>query len=206
MTDSSTQRVEQRGSPESNGRKTTVWATGDDTEMNMTPMIDIVFQLIIFFLLSLKFKTVDQRIDANMPKDRGPNQEPVPVLDHPKIKIKVFRKNRENPAEAYTLVKIDGSHSYRLPAGDWSTDKRDESARVAEYDAVMAQIQRVIEVKWDVVDRDPETRAEIVAPPPYGVSVPHGDVIRVLDVFVAAGLTKVFFEGAKSPLKPDVAP
>ena len=27
---------------------------GDDTEMNMTPMIDIVFQLIIFFLLSLK--------------------------------------------------------------------------------------------------------------------------------------------------------
>jgi len=27
---------------------------GDDSELNMTPMIDIVFQLIIFFLLSLK--------------------------------------------------------------------------------------------------------------------------------------------------------
>ena len=44
----------------------------EETEMNMTPMIDIVFQLIIFFLLSLKFKTIDRRIDSQLPKDRGP--------------------------------------------------------------------------------------------------------------------------------------
>ncbi len=204
MTDSSN-----AGSPPSDGsgRRPTVWATGDDTEMNMTPMIDIVFQLIIFFLLSLKFKTVDQRIDASMPKDRGPTDIPKLIEDTaPRIKIKLFRKNRENPAEAYTLVKIDGSHTYRLPAGEWSIDKSNEASRIAAYDEVMERIQRVIEAKWAFVDRDPETRAEIVAPPPYGMSVPHGDVIRVLDTFVAAGLSKVHFEGTQSPLKNRVAP
>ena len=57
-----------------------VLAEGDDLELNMTPMIDIVFQLIVFFLLSLKFKTVDERLDALLPKDRGEVIGP-PVVD-----------------------------------------------------------------------------------------------------------------------------
>jgi len=208
MTESQNARASTpQGSPGSkSGRKPAVWSTGDDTAMNMTPMIDIVFQLIIFFLLSLKFKSVDQRIDANMPKDRGPNAIPIQVVNHPKIKIKLFRKNRENPATAYTLVKIDGSHTFRMPAGEWSKDKGYDAARVAEYDAAMAGVQQVIEAKWSFLERDPETRAEIVAPPPFGMSVPHGDVIRILDTFVAAGLTKVHFEGVRSPLKPSMSP
>ncbi len=39
------------------------------TELNMTPMIDVVFQLIVFFLLSLKFTTLDQRIENMLPQD-----------------------------------------------------------------------------------------------------------------------------------------
>ena len=42
----------------------------DDEEMpkpNMTPMIDVVFQLLVFFLVSMKFKTLDMKIEAFLP-------------------------------------------------------------------------------------------------------------------------------------------
>ncbi len=45
-------------------------------EMNMTPMIDVVFQLIVVFLCSMKFKTLDQKIEAFLPKDVGLSNAP----------------------------------------------------------------------------------------------------------------------------------
>lgn len=38
---------------------------------NMTPMIDIVFQLLIFFMLSMHFKEVEGKLLAQLPKDKG---------------------------------------------------------------------------------------------------------------------------------------
>ena len=43
----------------------------DIPKPNMTPMIDVVFQLLIFFLVNMKFKTLDMKIEAFLPKDRG---------------------------------------------------------------------------------------------------------------------------------------
>jgi biopolymer transport protein ExbD len=37
-------------------------------ELNMTPMIDCVFQLLLFFMVSMKFKEMDQKLDADLPK------------------------------------------------------------------------------------------------------------------------------------------
>ena len=39
--------------------------------MDMTPMIDIVFQLLIFFLLSAKFISLEGQLSSYLPKDRG---------------------------------------------------------------------------------------------------------------------------------------
>ena len=114
------------------------------------------------------------------------------------IKIKLSRKNHESPTTAYTLVKIDGSHRFRLPAGPWRA--AEDPTRLAAYDVVMANVRRVIEAKWRAVDHDPEIRAEIVTPAPYGMTVPHGDVLLVLDTLTAAGLTNVSLEGTPSPL------
>jgi len=36
-----------------------------NTQLNMTPMIDIVFQLILFFLFSIHFKSLDYRIESH---------------------------------------------------------------------------------------------------------------------------------------------
>ena len=88
----------------------------DDTEMNMTPMIDIVFQLIIFFLLSLKFKEIDRRIESMLPKDRGLAPTPTFPEDFLKVKIKAFRRDMKSKEKAYTMLKVDNDKKqYHLP-------------------------------------------------------------------------------------------
>ncbi len=42
-----------------------------EADMEMTPMIDIVFQLLIFFLLSAKFIALEGQLASYLPKDRG---------------------------------------------------------------------------------------------------------------------------------------
>lgn len=48
----------------------------DSDEMQMTPMIDIVFQLLIFFLLSAKFIALEGQLDSYLPKDKGLDSTP----------------------------------------------------------------------------------------------------------------------------------
>jgi len=43
----------------------------EEAELDMTPMIDIVFQLLIFFLLSAKFISLEGQLSSYLPKDRG---------------------------------------------------------------------------------------------------------------------------------------
>ncbi|MEM7235655.1 MAG: biopolymer transporter ExbD, partial [Planctomycetota bacterium] len=48
----------------------------DDGELQMTPMIDIVFQLLIFFLLSAKFIALEGQLSSYLPKDKGLSSSP----------------------------------------------------------------------------------------------------------------------------------
>ncbi len=174
---------------------------GEETEMNMTPMIDIVFQLIIFFLLSLKFKTIDRRIESMLPKDRGLAPTPTFPEDFLKVKIKVFRRDMADTEKAYTLIKIDNDkQTYSLPRG-WKGRIKDTADRVGKYDSVIAAIKSVVGKKMKAHGGAPEdVKGEIVAPPPKGGSVPHGDIMQVLDIFLKAEISDVVFEGAATPL------
>ncbi len=44
---------------------------GNDSKLDMTSMIDVVFLLLIFFMCATKFKVPDYRIDASLPRDKG---------------------------------------------------------------------------------------------------------------------------------------
>lgn len=48
-------------------------------EVNLTPFIDVVFTLILFFMLGLKFKILEGKIDTNLPKEKGIHSTPVKV-------------------------------------------------------------------------------------------------------------------------------
>ena len=172
-------------------------ATGDDTELNMTPMIDIVFQLIIFFLLSLKFKNVDRRIDAALPKDRGPAPVPTPVDDLEACKVKVFVRDLGTPRQRTVIRVGQRRETFALPAV-WRGHTQESPARVRAYRETMAALRTAMEVQFRSMAFDKQ-RGEIVARSPRGGAVPHGDVMAILNEFLQAGVTDVVFEGASKP-------
>ena len=170
-----------------------------ETEMNMTPMIDIVFQLIIFFLLSLKFKTIDRRIDSQLPKDRGIEVSRNRPVDEAKVKVKLFRRNR-GEANAFTRIRIDNSHTFDLPVGGWDVDETAAEQRMHAQDQAFAQIAAVVRAKFEALGgSSADVSGEIVAARPSGSAVPHGDIMRVLDTFMIVGIEKVKFEGTPAP-------
>ena len=61
----------------------------DECEMEMTPMIDVVFLLLIFFMCTLKFKTLEGKLSAYLPKDVGVRPIKQPPLDKVDILVRV---------------------------------------------------------------------------------------------------------------------
>lgn len=171
----------------------------DEAKLNMTPMIDIVFQLILFFLFNLRFKSLDYRIESALPKDRGVEASPQMVEPIPSIKIDLFRLDASDKANARTKIKVGGAHETIIPAAlyQWTGKKVDDMAIEKRRDAEFAKIAAIIK---KVREGKPEFKGEIDTPPPSGLLVPHADVMRILDAFIEAGITDVNFVGAGSPL------
>ena len=176
-------------------------ATGDDTVLNMTPMIDVCFQLIVFFMLTLRFKSIDRRFECLLPNvGQGDTRQPVPVWQN--ITVKLFREGLEDgdTSRHYTKVRVGELRSVSLPAGPWPTDGDAQDARRREVDQRMAEVRTAIAQAWEQQGRSIEVKGEIKTPFPKGQEVPHGDVMSVLDAFVDVGISQVNFEGAASPL------
>jgi hypothetical protein len=86
----------------------------DPLEMDMTPMIDIVFNLLIFFMCATKFRTEEGMIQAFLPKDLGllSTAAAAPV-DLQKVRLKLLwvdASGRPTTGEdGFVVVKIDDS-------------------------------------------------------------------------------------------------
>ena len=141
------------------------------SEMNMTPMIDVVFQLIVVFLCSMKFKCLDQKLESHLATDEGirPDHERVPEI-HPTLTVRLVRKGPEDQ----TRIFVSGSRLGEVREGEllWTRLRENVAA---------------------VLRKSPDLVGEIDATP----AVEHGDVVRALDGFVAAGLTNVRFKGTR---------
>jgi len=140
------------------------------SEMNMTPMIDVVFQLIVVFLCSMKFKTLDQKIEAFLPKDVGLSNAPAASSEVvTTVSVRLVRK----VGDSDTSIQILGS-----------------KLGMASTPGIWGALQtRLREFKG----KDDKIKGEIDA----GSEVPHGDVIATLDSFVASGLENVVFKGTQ---------
>jgi biopolymer transport protein ExbD len=68
-------------------------AAGDETkvELQMTPMIDVVFQLLVFFLFSFKIVPVEGEVGVNMPPITAgakPQSDDIELTEKVKIKLR----------------------------------------------------------------------------------------------------------------------
>jgi hypothetical protein len=181
---------------------------GDDNEafaINLTPMIDVVFQLIIFFMCAMKFKTLEKKIEAFLPKDRGMAKTPERIDE--KITIKVVLKQEQiEGVPHFWLFNEDvgrtGSDAgaERLPsdAGYTTADeKRGYEKRHKEFwDRYIANKIRLLQERIEEhYKRDPTLPGQIDA----GPYVRHEYVIAVLDAFMRAGMTEITFVGEPPP-------
>ena len=60
-------------------------------ELDMTPMIDVVFQLLIFFMLTLHFQEVEGRLLSTLPKDKGPISAFSPPVEEVRLLVRAGR-------------------------------------------------------------------------------------------------------------------
>ena len=74
----------------------------EKAELDMTPMIDVVFLLLIFFMCTMKFITLEGQLSAELPKDVGLSRSySPPVLD----KLKIFIEYDEKSDTATFLAR-----------------------------------------------------------------------------------------------------
>ena len=168
-----------------------------DSSLNMTPMIDIVFQLILFFLLNLRFKSLDYRIETQLPRDRGIQATNQIVEEIPSIKVLLFRLNEDDPTKASTKIKVGAKPELIFGPYVWTGERKHDQAVEDQRDA---QFRQITAIMTEAYRQNPKLKGEIETPPPKGASVPHGDIMRVLGCFLDAGVAEVNFGGAPAPL------
>lgn len=155
----------------------------EPTKLNMTPMIDVVFQLIVFFLVSMKFKTLDMKIEAFLPKDRGLASTPSKPPDVPKI-VAVLKRQKGEPT---TRVKVGN-----LQIGEIS-DKEEYLAKTT--DCLSQLTKMAVDARSRAGTAADEVKGEVDA----AALVPTGDVIKAVDAFIAGNLRDVTFVGTPPP-------
>jgi biopolymer transport protein ExbD len=69
----------------------------------MTPMIDCIFQLLIFFMLMPTFQSREGYLTTNLPRDQGPN----PTEQKDLLRLKIELLDEGNEGEGVSIVLND---------------------------------------------------------------------------------------------------
>ncbi|MEZ5989636.1 MAG: biopolymer transporter ExbD [Planctomycetota bacterium] len=159
-----------------------------DTEMDMTPMIDVTFLLLIFFLC-LEFKTLEGKLAANLPKDVGVNTSAAEPMEKLDLRIENTAWGEEKWDIHHTRFNLVG-HTCKywigpLPFTDKEAfhNKLKEEARVLQYNKdTQKKEPRPITIKT-------------------GIGVTYGDVTWVIDIAKYAGFDTITFGGGSGTRK-----
>ncbi len=135
--------------------------------LNMTPMIDVTFQLIIVFLCSMKFRTLDMKIESRLP-DEGSAERVQPPDVRPRARLRLARVEGGE-----TRISLGGTPMGAIAEGG------------AAWDRVASRLRAIRAADSGVI-------GEIDATP----TVRHGDVVHAMDLFVGAGIEDVRFRGS----------
>jgi biopolymer transport protein ExbD len=76
---------------------------GEKAELNMTPMIDVVFQLLIFFVVTIKQEDILARLDVNRP---APETPPEKIEEIELLTIQVYKEGFVLQGKRVTLEEL----------------------------------------------------------------------------------------------------
>ena len=149
-------------------------------DLEMTPMIDVTFLLLVFFLLTLRFRTLEGKLAAYLPKDAGVNVEYVERVQLD-VSIEVLEAGRK--------VNATGPDANEPWAGDFGRRFRVLDRRLAYRIGPRGTQDLETLTAWiaELSAANPEAPLTI-APGPGTL---YGDVVPVLDAAVEAGCDEV---------------
>jgi biopolymer transport protein ExbD len=159
----------------------------EETAIDMTPMIDVTFQLLIFFMLTIKFKLLEGKLSAFLPTDVGVNSSD----DPPKEKVDIMLQ-----------VAVEGSKLDPMKNVPWTGTGpfRYGPDRVIQYHVGPRKISDFEDLKRrlkEAYQQDPTRPVTIDS----FTEVVYADVVRVLDAAIDADFRDITFKGAREPAK-----
>ncbi|MCC7171432.1 MAG: biopolymer transporter ExbD [Planctomycetes bacterium] len=162
-----------------------------ETKMDMTPMIDVTFQLIIFFMCNIKFKMLEGKLQTYLPKDVGVNTTPQDkVLE--KVDVRIIRKVTKKELD------LDNIDRYRewSSAGGTTMDQVQillQGAPVKDLKSLQAQLNEIRRKIPAPTDPKEEDSIKMNLEPMAGVL--YEDVVQVVDIALGAKFTSLTFRG-----------
>jgi biopolymer transport protein ExbD len=161
-------------------------ATENDADMEMTPMIDVTFLLLIFFMCTIKFKTLEGKLSAYLPKDVGVNTSPAEPIEKVEIKMQVTNEGTKYKAvrSGTPTVPYDGEGRFVF-----GPDRAITYAIGPRTFSDIADVRRRLKEQFSATPERPVT-----IDPRKGIV--YADVVGVLDAAIQAGFTEVSFAGS----------
>ena len=155
----------------------------EPTKGDMTPMIDVTFLLLIFFMLTIEFKTLEGKLAAYLPKDVGVNQSQAEPKEKVEIRVKVVKEGSK--IDPFKGIPWGGTGPFKYgPDREVTYSVGPKTTKdLAELGTRLAEFYRA----------DPEQPATIDAFP----GTVYEDVVAVLDVAIEIGYTDITFAGAR---------
>ncbi len=155
------------------------------TRIEMTPMIDVTFLLLVFFLCSIHFKVLEGKPQTFLPKDCGvnPSGRPLP-FERVDLRLERIETRAQRDLEQTAVFR-----DWR-----WSEDQVAlwlQGARVQGLRQMAAELRRMRRALPATAGEDDPLCMTVSAAP----GTIYEDVIRIVDVILDAGITDVTFRG-----------
>jgi len=152
-------------------------------KLELTPMIDVTFLLLIFFMLTIQFRDEEGILHAALPKQDGVGGEPAIPVERVRVEVLVEQAGTRLELESDTAW--DGSGPYRY-GDDRRLGYRVGPSHVASLDAVR---NRLSDLRTSIPD------LKMLIQPAAGTI--YADVVPVLDLGRLVGFESISFSGAR---------
>ncbi len=176
--------------------------------LNMTPMIDVVFQLLIFFMLSMHFKEVEGKLLSQLPKDKGLAPSPVLQPELKEVRIVICggdirmhthdkgRHEKDDKRSDECRVKVEEHeigtvYSSELPGGGSKSD----TAKLARNKEIYKQLGLKTRELYNII---PSSRDAAKRPPVIldaDSETPYEHIIGAVNACKEQGIENVEFVG-----------
>ena len=166
----------------------------EESKLEMTPMIDVTFLLLIFFMCTIKFKTLEGKLAAYLPKDVGVNpSEAVERTEPILVRLDLVRAGtRLDPRDAAEKRSRDPRKVAPWRGSGRFVFGNDREVSLVVGPRGVAGLEDLESRLVTLFAADPERAVKI----DVRSGVVYEDVVGVVDRVALAGFTDVTFVGS----------